>query len=333
MPTSLQQTWASTAWRAEVTQWINGRLEHAGITPTGALEQPRIRFWSTQLTIPTDSGLFWFKENNPGQRFEAALIDELATIAPDHVVVPLAVERQRGWLLSPDQGPTLATLSATDESTWCRVVVDFALLQRRCAEHGAALLAVGLPRLSPVSAPAYVENEANRLSALPVGHPLRLEHDIAHQVLGAIPRLQEAALTLADAPIPLSLEHNDLHHNNTFLVKGGDTTSRFFDFGDAVWAHPFTSLFVTTNVLCEEWNCKPSDPAVSRIQDAYLEVWTDLAPRSPLRRMLEAALLFGPVHRYESWRRLLVHADEQTVAEFGRKTVDWLTRTGDSESG
>ena len=47
-------------------------------------------FWSTQLTVPTDRGLFWFKENNPDQAFEAGLVAELADIVPDRVVIPLA---------------------------------------------------------------------------------------------------------------------------------------------------------------------------------------------------------------------------------------------------
>src|SRR6478609_8969860 len=117
MPT----VWTSRSWRDEAEAWIHHAVVNAGQELTGPIEQVRVRLWSTQLTVPTTAGMLWFKENHPGQVAEAAVIDELARIAPEHVVAPLAVERSRGWLLSPDHGKTLATLATIDERTWCRV--------------------------------------------------------------------------------------------------------------------------------------------------------------------------------------------------------------------
>ena len=114
--------WAGKTWRAEAERWIEVALRERGIAVTGAIDQPRIRPWSTLLTVPTDAGLVWFKENCPGQAFEAPLLAVLADVVPDAVAAPLAVEPARGWLLTADSGTTLAERSGEEVSgpTSCR---------------------------------------------------------------------------------------------------------------------------------------------------------------------------------------------------------------------
>jgi hypothetical protein len=292
---------------------------------TGEIGQQRVRAWSTHLRVPTDQGMFWFKENAPGQAFEAALIDAVAQIAPDQVVAPLAVDATRGWLLSPDQGATLRALEATDESLWCRLVAEFGELQRRLAPHSEELARAGLPLMLPPDTPQYVRREAQRMSALPADDPEHMEADAAAQVMGAYQPLSRDAELLSSGPIPLSLEHNDLHHNNAFVPPGDQVRLRFFDFGDAVWAHPFSSLLIPLNVMGEEWNVGYDDPRLRRVVDAYLEVWTDLASRSELRELVAPAVRFGRVHRAESYRRLLAYFDDSARKEYGHMPTVWLT--------
>ena len=74
--------WAGKAWRAEAERWIEVALRERGIAVTGAIDQPRIRPWSTLLTVPTDAGLVWFKENCPGQAFEAPCSPSWPTSCP-----------------------------------------------------------------------------------------------------------------------------------------------------------------------------------------------------------------------------------------------------------
>src|SRR6478735_11020265 len=109
----MPKVWTSRSWRDEAEAWIRDEVAHAGHQLTGPTEQVRVRPWSTQLTVPTSGGLLWFKENHPGQAAEAAVIEQLARLTPDHVVTPVAVERSRGWLLSPDHGRTLLSLGAS----------------------------------------------------------------------------------------------------------------------------------------------------------------------------------------------------------------------------
>lgn len=95
--------WNAQPWLDEATAWVDAQLRANRIRRTGPVERSRVRFWSVLLTVPTDAGLFWFKENNIGESAEAAVIAMIATFAPENVVVPLAIDPGRGWLLSPDQ--------------------------------------------------------------------------------------------------------------------------------------------------------------------------------------------------------------------------------------
>jgi aminoglycoside phosphotransferase (APT) family kinase protein len=92
-----------------------------------------------------------------------------------------------------------------------------------------------------------------------------------------------------------SIDHNDLHTGNVFLDEHGGV--RFYDWGDAVVAHPFASLLVAVSVLRMHLDVGPDDPAVTRSRDAYLEVWSDLAPRAELVAELAVACWVGKIAR------------------------------------
>ncbi|MFC7625330.1 phosphotransferase [Microlunatus sp. GCM10028923] len=305
----LVAVWTSAAWRAEAEAWIRDRLAAAGIAVTGPIEQPRVRPWSTQLVVPTDRGRYWFKENNPAMAFEAALVARLSELAPGRVLAPVAVAADRGWLLGPDGGRTVRESGGPDEAGFTRILTEYAELQRHLAGHGAELVGTGLPALEPARSAEHLAGQVADLAALPDGHPLRAGSELRARSVAYRPVLVAAAERLAETPIPLSLQHNDLHQNNAFAAEPGRPL-RFFDFGDAVWGHPFCVLHVTLVVLAQEWSCGPwsaagADPRLDRLVDAYLECWSDLAPRAELRRLVEPAMVIGRLHRYNSWHRLL----------------------------
>jgi hypothetical protein len=296
--------WSSPAWRSEVQTWAAAVLADRGERITGPVEQPRIRPWSTQLVVPTSAGRLWFKENAPGLAFEAALVARLAELTPEQVVVPYAVEPRRGWLLSRDAGPTLASLEQTDEATWVRVLQEYAALQRKLAGHAGQVTATGVPVLAPLDAGRWVQAYADELAALPADDPCRVGPDDLRAVRDRVEMLDRAAVALAAGPVPLSLEHNDLHTNNVFVPAAGSRL-RFFDFGDTLWAHPFTSVWLALRVLADAWRVGSDDPRLDRLVDAYLEVWCDLAPLDDLRHLRTSAAAFGPVHRVHAWARSL----------------------------
>jgi hypothetical protein len=316
--------WRSARWRAEAVAWVDDVLADHGIRRTGEVDQPRVRLWSTALTVPTDAGRFWFKENCPGIAHEAAVVATLADLAPDHVVAPAGVHPGRGWMLTPDHGLTLREASRGDEATWARVLAEYADLQRRTVGQGAALAAAGLPALRPGQVASWVADRLAVLGDLPAGHPRRLDPALVARVSAVLPRLAELGVLLAEGPVPLALDHNDLHDNNTFVPTTDETTLRFFDFGDAVWAHPFSSLTIVLNVVTDPDGAAFDDAAVDRLLTGYLERWTDLAPLPELVRLLDAALVMGRVHRFHTWDLCFTDVPADAVGELGGSAALWL---------
>jgi Ser/Thr protein kinase RdoA (MazF antagonist) len=180
--------------------------------------------------------------------------------------------------------------------------------------------------MSPRDVPAYVRSETHRMSALSTDDPEHMDADVASQVADTFEPLSRDADLLSNGPVPISLEHNDLHHNNAFVPSGDQVRLRFFDFGDAVWAHPFSSLLIPLNVMGEEWKAGYDDPRLQRVVDAYLEVWSDLAIRAHLRELVAPAVRFGRIHRAESWRRLVVNFEETAREEYGQIPILWLAK-------
>ncbi len=316
--------WAGPEWRSQAEQWIQLVLESFSVRQTGPIEQPRIRFWSTQLTVPTDLGTLWFKENNPGRLAEASVVAALAELAPEHVVKPLAVEPSRGWMITPDHGATLSSLKSDDYQLWSRVMTDFADLQKAVLPHADRLIAAGLVNMNPEVAANFVENQLLLHTGLPPQHPLYLSSQDADHVLSQLPRIRSAVEVLRGLGVPLSLDHNDLHPRNAFLPGSSTEPLRFFDFADAYWAHPFSSMLVPITTMCEQWRTTPADPRIRLVAVAYLEQWTDYAPLAELQAALDSALYLARVHRYGAWLRLLVYADDASMSTYGPGALEYL---------
>ena len=316
--------WRSPDWQSQVQSWISQVLATFNIEQTGPMSEPRIRFWSVLLTIPTDHGKLWFKENNPGQFQEASIIAALAEIAPERVVAPLAIEPTRGWMISADHGATLATLKSTDYALWARVLTDFAGLQQQAVPQGESLLRAGLVSMEPSIAGNFVSNQLLLHTGLPADHPLHLGAEEADRIYASVPAIETAAATLNALGVPLSLEHNDLHPNNAFIPGSSTDPLRFFDFGDSYWAHPFSSLYVPLGAMMESWESTPDDARIRRVLTAYLERWMTYAPLPALWEALEPALQLGRLNRYASWLRLLIHADDESMREYGPSALRYL---------
>jgi Ser/Thr protein kinase RdoA (MazF antagonist) len=122
--------------------------------------------------------------------------------------------------------------------------------------------------------------------------------------------------------LPEALVHNDLHANNVFPTADGRL--RFFDFGDAVLAHPLSALMIPLNVLAHRFEAPPDDARLRRVADAGLEVWSDIAPSPELRAALPAALQLGRLGRVESWLRVCVTLTDEELAEYGDAAPYWL---------
>ena len=294
--------WASPAWLEEATDWIDEQLATAGSRRTGPVEQPHLRPWATALRVPTTGGTVWLKAAAPSTSFEIALYELLAREVPEHVLVPLAVDAGRDWVLLPDGGTRLGDRVGSEDlaAALCEVLPQYAELQRALAPSADAILALGAPDMRPQVMPQRFE-EAMEATAGLAGRS-----DVHERLAARRGDVAEWCARLADAPGPVSLDHNDLHAWNVL----GAGTFRFYDWGDSVVAHAFASLLLPLSDLRN----RSDDDAALRLRDAYLEAWSDLAPHAELVETLELAVRVGWIARSHTWLRAVGHANEERWA-------------------
>ncbi|GAA4391561.1 hypothetical protein GCM10023153_09670 [Ornithinibacter aureus] len=327
MERDLPALWRSPQWRAELEAWLLPALADAGRTVTGPLVQERVRFWSTVLSVETDAGRVWVKENAPSQAFEAALVDAIDGIVPRLCAPVVAVEADRGWLATADLGAPLWHEGATPSvDDWVAVVERYGQAQRDLSNHADAVLAAGVPVFphDPADVTTWVTDLVTDLRALPREDPRRPTDEEAALVDDGLGRIHEAAAVLVDSGMPSTLQHNDLHLGNAFRGPGLDAT--FIDLGDAVWAHPLTALRIPLWTLRHLYDDDvPDGAAASRVLTAGIAPWTDVWDVHTLTQLLPAAERISCLHRAESWSRLQrdvpVHVVEQAWV---RSVIEWV---------
>ena len=298
--------WSSPAWLAEATDWLDERLIVAGLERTGGVVQHHLRPWATTLRAPTTGGTVWLKAASPGTASEVGLYGVLAEAVPEAVLVPLAIDRERAWILLPDGGPTLGDrLGRADAASELpAALARYGALQRAVEPRADELLALGVADMRPAAMPGHYEHVLEIAAAG--------DRDLHERLAAGRTVVAEWCARLADAPGAPSLDHNDLHPWN---VLGNGDGYRFYDWGDAVVAHPFTVARVPLGYV--------RDAAGSEVaaRDAYLEAFADLAPHGELVETLELACRVAKIARVLIWERSLRAALDEGV----EVDATWLT--------
>lgn len=303
------ELWSSDAWRAEAIAWLDAQLAGAGITRTGAVTQPHLRPWATALTAPTTAGPVWMKAAGPGTAFEIGLYALLAETAPAAVLVPIAADTGRAQIVLPDGGPALgeratgADLAAAMECA----LPEYAQLQRATASRIETALELGVADMRAPIMPQRFDEALGVVRAYVARAGTAHDEATVRRLARFAPTFRRWCEALAAVPVAPSLDHNDLHPWN--ILGGGDRgPARFFDWGDTVVAHPFSSLLVPLAWMQRELAADLHDPRLHRLRDAYLEGFGDQAPHAELVTTLELACRVGKTARALTWARALAAA-------------------------
>ena len=314
--TPLPAHWATPAYADLVRDWCT-----SVIGPVSEMTQHKLRPWATVWRTESASGVHFFKQNCPGQAFEAAAVQVLAELAPQQMVPVTAIDAERGFLLTPDQGPVFGDVAGDDLDAWCRLVATAARLQREVAPSVSRLEDAGMTAMPVAGSVAYVEDRIAAFSDLPESHPSHLPAEQATALRGRLPAIRDWSEQVAALGLPLTLHHNDLHEHNAFDV-GGEL--RFFDFGDALLSEPLGELRIPVAVLAHRLGCEPTDPLLAPVVDAFLEVWSDVVPAADLRAALPVAMHLAQLGRVESWARCIPTFTDSELAEYGDAPAYWL---------
>ncbi|MCC8338027.1 aminoglycoside phosphotransferase family protein [Streptomyces sp. R1] len=308
--------WEEPAWRAEVLDWVRSGLTARGLRLTGQW-RVRLRPWSVLLRLSVEEGdAVWFKANPPGSAFEGALTAALARWVPGHVLEPLAVDSDRGWSLLPDGGPLFREVLARETVTpgaWEELVRQYAAVQHALTARAGEIERLGVPAVPVGALPGVLD----RLDDTPLPHRDRVAlRDLR-------PRLLDWCAELDALGVPDSLDHADLHEGQSFRPAPGRFT--FFDWGDAVVAHPFAGLVVPARRAVEHHG----PHVLPRLRDAYLEPWTDTGrTAAQLRRAASLAWRLSALNRAAAYGRLFPTAagaaGATTAAEGARCLLELL---------
>jgi hypothetical protein len=140
--------------------------------------------------------------------------------------------------------------------------------------------------------------------------------------------LDQRTTSISDL-VPLDLDINDVYPANICADRSaGGLCLRFFDFGNAVWGHPFVTLHGFLDSL-EEWNKKPLMPTErNALYNKYLGIWSAHLGAHPdrLRSDLMATRILVFVHRLLSWLWLVPYADEVELRSRAAIPRRWMAR-------
>jgi hypothetical protein len=292
-------------------EWVVERLGSRGVEVVGPVEDVRIRPWSQVRRAPTTAGTVYFKVTCAGSAYEAALVPALAALVPDRVLAALDTDAERGWLLLPDGGRTLRE-QGLDRAGWAGMFAAYAELQRTVAPSAADLVALGVPDLRPARMPGYLAGFADGTE---------LAEDLRGRLRTLAPEYGRWCAELAADGVPASVQHDDLHNGNVFAGL------RFFDWGDACVAHPFTSLLVGLGAAHHQLDL--DEAGLAYLRDAYLEPWG--LPAASARRSATLAQRVGKVGRALSWQRALSTAMSPIPADVADAVPEWLGALWESD--
>ncbi|MFD3973746.1 phosphotransferase [Streptomyces cyaneofuscatus] len=308
--------WDDPDHRAEALDWATGRLAAHGLRESGP-RQVRLRPWSVLVRFFVAGGHgarpVWFKAVPPAAVFEAGLAAALADWVPDHVLSPLAVHAERGWCLLPDGGPLFRQVldeGAGTPADWEEALRSYALMQRALVPYAERVADLGVPSARPPELPGLFDTLVAENTALD------REERVALEALR--PRLVEWCEELAAVGVAESLDHADLHDGQLFRPAAGRFT--FFDWGDAMVGHPFSSLLVPARSAGDRFGSQ----VLTRLRDAYLEPWTgDGIAAGDLRRAVSLAWRLAALGRAASWGRMFP-APGAAAAPGGTDSAHWL---------
>jgi hypothetical protein len=320
---SIQQPQSQKSWFEQASTWVHNELERQGIVVTGLIEQPNVGLSSAVLRVPSSAGDIYFKACGTGFTHEPALTDSLWRWRPDCMPPVLAIDIQRGWMLTPDLGTPLRSIIQPTRvlQHWRRVLPLYAEVQIDLIRRSHEILELGGLDRRLTMLPEQYERLLTDTEALRLGHPNGLSTEEYQRLRQFAPKFHAMCEQLSGYRIPETLHHEDFHDANIFIRNSHYT---FADWGESGVAHPFITLLVTSRVIAWRLKLAEDAPELVNLRDIYLEPWTQYESRENLIAAFKLAYRVGMVCRALTWRRILAGVEEPVKAEDAEAVPSWL---------
>ena len=319
----MQLPWERTAWLEESTSWIQAKLAALGYSMSGVVEVLHQRPWSTFVQVTTDKGTVYFKAPAPAFNYEAGVTQLLSHLRPDCTVPLLAIDFERGWLLSADAGKTLRSVSPSVDQIdrWVKILPLYGELQIEMTGYVQELLSLGMydRRLSRL--PHLFTELMEQTESLRLGLEDGLTMAEYQRLRDLRPLVMAWCEELAGNGLPETLMHEEIHDANV-LVNGDRFI--FTDWSDSSVSHPFFSMLVTLRAAAHRLKLEENGAEMMRLQDAYLEPWTKYATRAKLTAALKLAYHLAMITRALAWYHGTGSLSEKYREPYADYVPGWL---------
>lgn len=313
-----QYRWQDPDWLKPVHQWIDAETNRLGVQVTGGIEQPHVQHWSTVLRVPTNEGTLFFKATAPETKYEIALTCKLAEWSPADLPQIVAADIDRGWMLMRDGGEALraSIRPAKDVSPWEPVIVRYAQMQMRLAEHADEMLLLGIPDHRLHRLPSLLHELLNDLPPLMINEEKGLSAADHARAKNLAADFEKTCTKLAAFGIPETLNHGDFHDGN-ILLKDGRIT--FFDWGDADITHPFVSLrtfFVSMEIALDLEDFVPPTNEMLSLLQSYLNEWGKFQSGDQIKMAYQLSRPVASVVKALAWRQSITQMDDSLRPDY-----------------
>jgi hypothetical protein len=299
----LLQPWQRGGWHAAAVEWINETLGRVS-----SVEQYATWCASSLLRIETDEGRFYLKAAPDFFHSEPVVTATLAEHFPGTIPRPVAIDKDRGWMLLEDFGDALVAEMAAEH--WDGALDTMLTLQRDSLSILDALPAAGCTDRRP-------QVLAMQIARFAEGPLDELRQESIDRLRVAVPRFHELCIELAASKIPSTLVHGDFHAENVVIRDGRHL---IFDWTDACIAHPFVDLATFFH-----FGPASTDAGLRhRMRDRYLLGWNDLIPLDEAILLFERTEPLAAMHHAITYRRILDALDPSERGEFTSALSWWV---------
>jgi hypothetical protein len=318
-----QLPWEVPHWNEECSDWLRTSLTAHDIE---MLSEPVLIHstpWSLVHSVPTNRGLYYFKALCPALIYEPAVTRQLYLWQPDLIQPVLEIDRQRGWMLMPEGGSTLRQVLEKTRSLnyWKKILPLYARFQQAMIPNQMDLLALGVQDRRLQVLPDLSIKLASDRESMCIGRPDGLSVLEYDNLIGFMPKLKKMCVELAQFDIPETLQHDDFHDGNIFVVQN---EFRFFDWAEAFVAHPFFSMVVTLRSIAYQFELEEDSASIHELEDIYLMEWQDYASLKRLHEAFNLAMVIGRINRALTWHMVVSSLPEPYRSKEADAVPGWV---------